>query len=155
MTVSALIIPCIALCFLAMLVDRFVNFLEQGIKRIKWLPLNRIDGTIAYLIVFAAGFFVCWRGHFDFFTFLGFAFNRSWEGWLLTSLVLSGGSKFVRESFGLTGFIPQVISGVYSTFSSLGNSTAVDAPVADPVAPATPTASTGDDVGVNTSGTPL
>lgn len=94
-------------------------------KAIPFLP-DRFEATLAYLFVFAAGYVVCWRGNFDFFANLNFTFQHVWEGWLLTSLLLSGGSKFVRTSFGMMSSIPQVVSNVYSSVSGIFNDTGTE-----------------------------
>lgn len=119
---TTLIIPFISICILSLLVDRFTLFLQEIMKKISWLP-NKFDITIAYLLVFICGFIVCWRGNFDFFISLNFSFKHNYEGWLMTSLLLSGGSKFIRSSFTMMNSIPQVISNVYSSVGSLLDST--------------------------------
>jgi hypothetical protein len=114
---STLMIPFIALCFLSVMVDRLIMVMEEIMHRIPWLP-NRFWGPAAYLIVFAAGYLVCWMGNFDFFTSLGFAFQHPFEGWGMTALLLSGGSAFVKSAFGMVNTIPQLVSDVFSTVSN-------------------------------------
>lgn len=119
-SVSTLIIPFIALCILSVMVDRITLMLEEVMRKISWLP-NQFWGPVAYAIVFAAGFLVCWRGSFDFFTNLNFSFHHPWEGWILTAILLSGGSAFVKSSFGMINNIPQAVSSVCSTIGGFFN----------------------------------
>jgi len=136
-SVSTLLIPFITICILAVLVDRFTLVLEEIMRRIPKVP-NKFWGPVAYTIVFAAGFIVCWRGNFDFFTYLNFSFHHSWEGWGMTALLLSGGSKFVRQSFGLINSMPQAVSGVCSVIGGmLGGGNSQDTPADTTVNPAT------------------
>jgi hypothetical protein len=116
--VSILIIPFIALCILSVMVDRLIMVLEEIAKKIPWLPINKFWGPLAYLIVFAAGYLVCWMGNFDFFTSLGFTFQHPYEGWSMTALLLSGGSAFVKSAFGMVNSIPQIVSNVFSTVTN-------------------------------------
>jgi hypothetical protein len=104
--------------------------LEKVIIKIPWLP-NKFEPEIAYLIVFAVAFLICWRGNFNFFSSLNFTFAHDYEGWIYTAALLSGGSAFVKASFGMISSIPQVISNVYSTatgFLSGGGTTTTATP---------------------------
>lgn len=111
---SSLLIPFISLCILSVLVDKLTLVLEEIMKKIPWLP-NSFWGPVAYFIVFFSSFIVCWRGNFNFFSSLNFSFRNEWEGWFMTSLLISGGSAFVRTSFGVISTLPQAVSNVVST----------------------------------------
>lgn len=124
--VSSLIVPFIALCFLIPFMDGIMIFLEAVMRRIPWLP-NRFWGPIAYVIASAMAFLICWRGHFNFFGYLGFTFEHDYEGWFCTASLLGAGSGYVKKAFGQVNTIPQVISNVYSMatgFLSSGATTA-------------------------------
>jgi hypothetical protein len=131
---AALIVPFIALCFLSVMVDRAVLVLEEVMHRIPWLP-NKFWAPVAYLIVFVAGYVICWRGNFCFFTSLGFAFNHACEGWLMTALLISGGSTFVKQTFGIVNSIPQAVSMVYGFFSSPTSTTTTPGTSSNPELP--------------------
>jgi len=112
-TLSSLLIPFIALIIVAVMIDKFTLVLQHIIKKVPFLP-DEFEKPIAYLIVFAVSFLVCWRGHFCLFTYLGFSFNHAYEGWIMTSLVISGGSAFLNESFDRMGNMPGILSGMVS-----------------------------------------
>lgn len=113
-----LLIPFFTLCFAVVLIDRFTVFLETIINKVPLLP-DKFEPTIAYITVFAISYLFCWRGHFDFFQYLNLTFNYSFEGWILTALLLSGGSSLVKNSFNIITQIPSSISYITSTISGL------------------------------------
>ena len=115
---STLILPFVALCFLSVMVDRLIMVIEEIMRHVPWLP-NRFWGPVAYVLVFTMGYVFCWAGAFNFFAVLGFAFRRQYEGWVMTSLLLSGGSAFVRNAFGLISNIPMIVSEVVSMVTSM------------------------------------
>ena len=125
MTVSSLIVPFIALIIITVMVDKFTLVLQYIMKRIPHLP-DEFEKPIAYIIVFCVGFVVCWRGHYSLFTYLDFSFENDYEGWILTALVVSGGSAFLKESFSAMDSLPGILSGMYSYISrtvSVGKTT--------------------------------
>ncbi|MEG6615406.1 hypothetical protein V6C27_03040 [Peptococcaceae bacterium 1198_IL3148] len=111
--VIELIIPFIALAILSVMIDKFTLFLEAAMNLIPGLP-DKFEWPVAYVLVLAAGYVVCWQGNYDLFAYLNINFNYSWQGWLMTALVISGGSAFVRSSFGVVDAIPTGIGGVTS-----------------------------------------
>lgn len=115
--VTSLIIPFVAICIVVVMVDRLAMAIESIIHKIPYLP-DKLEGPIAYAVVFLASYVICWRGGFNFFASLNFTFRHEYEGWLMTALLISGGSSFVKASFGMMSNIPQVVSGVYSTITS-------------------------------------
>lgn len=121
MGVSTLIIPFVALCILSVLIDKFTIFLEKIMEKVPYLP-DKFEASIAYILVFTSSYIVCWRGNYDLFNYLNLTFQHIWEGWILTALLLSGGSRFVRESFGVINTMPQVISNVYSSIGGIFSS---------------------------------
>lgn len=121
-SVTDLIVPTIALCILAVMADRLIRVLQEIMHRIPKLP-NEFWGPVSYVLAFLIGIVVCSEGKFNYFSYYGFGFTDR-EGWIFTSLLLSGGTKIVRESFGLINSMPQVISTVYSTISDVLSSTA-------------------------------
>jgi len=116
-----LITGIIALVFLAPLVDAlfkvFESIIQKILDRFKWLP-NSIADEAAFVVVVAIGYLICWTGQFDFFRYLNFDFVPC-EGYLLTSLSVSGGTKALKDRFDLMNMIPMSISGVTSSVTRL------------------------------------
>lgn len=110
-----LIIPFIALAIISLMIDKFTLFLEGLVKRIPFLP-DQFDWWVAYLIVLTMAFLVCWQGNFDLFWYLHIHFAYPWEGWLMTALIISGGSSFVRTNFTL---IDSIIGSVVGTLVTI------------------------------------
>ena len=104
-----LIVPFIALSLLSVMLDRFTLFLEGIMKRIPKLP-DQFEWWFAYIIVLGTSFLVCWQLDFQIFRYLGLEAKYSWFDWLLTSLIISGGSTFLKSQFNLINDIPSVLS---------------------------------------------
>ena len=123
---SSLLVPFVALILVTVMVDKFTLILQHIMVKIPWLP-DQFEKPIAYMIVFCMSFLVCWRGHYCLFTYLGFTFEHSWEGWILTSVAISGGSAFLNESFDRMNMMPGILSGMYGyvsrTITSVGAGT--------------------------------
>lgn len=117
-TTVELIIAFISVAILSVMIDKFTLFLEGVISRIPGFP-DKFEWWFAYALIVGIGFLVCSEGHFSLFAYLQFEFNYDWEGYLLTSLIISGGSTFVRSQFGLISEIPSSIGGVTTTFRRL------------------------------------
>lgn len=114
MEIISLIIPFIALAILSVMIDKLTLVLEGVMHKIPRLP-DQFEWWIAYVIVAILSFIVCWQGNFDLFAYLDIYFNYKWQGWLMTALVLSGGSAFVRTNFSMIEAIPAVLGGVTTT----------------------------------------
>lgn len=106
-----LVIPFIALVLLATLIDRATLALEGLMHKIPKFP-DHFEWTIAYLIVLAVGYFVCYELDFAMFRYLGLEAKHEELDWLLTALIISGGSSFVRTQFGLMNEIPAFLNGI-------------------------------------------
>lgn len=92
--------------------DKLTYAIQLGMIKIPWLP-DKIEKPIAYLIVFAVGFVACWRGHYSLFSALEFTFDHEYEGWIFTALVVSGGSKFLREASENMDVLPGFLTNTY------------------------------------------
>jgi hypothetical protein len=114
--ISTLIVPFILLCFASVMIDWLVRVLQEGMKRTPWLP--NTFGLLVYPLVFTAGYVFAWQARFDFFSYLGASFPFAAEKWGWTALLLSGGSPLVKECFGITSSIPQIVSNVFSTVTN-------------------------------------
>ncbi|MDF2534323.1 MAG: hypothetical protein K0R18_480 [Bacillales bacterium] len=118
MEIVALIIPFIALALISVMADRITLVLQAIMKRIPRLP-DQFEWWIAYFVVLGISYVVCMEGNFDLFRYLNINFSKPWEGWLLTALVLSGGSSFVKSQFNMIDTIPGVISGVTTAIKNM------------------------------------
>lgn len=118
MEVIALIIPFVAIAVISIMADRLTMVLQAIMNRIPKLP-DKFEWWIAYFIVLGISYLVCMEGNFDLFAYFNMHFRYSWEGWLLTALVLSGGSSFVKTQFNMIDSIPGVISGVTTTIKNI------------------------------------
>lgn len=121
-TVSSLIIPFIGIIILSLMVDKFTLVLEQVMKKVPFLP-DQFEKPIAYAVVSLVSYVACWRGHFSLFEYLGFLFEHPWEGWVFTAMVLSGGSAFLREGFGLMDAIPYALGNTMSSIRKITTGT--------------------------------
>lgn len=117
MEVVALIIPFIALAILSVMIDKLTLVIEGIMNKIPGFP-DRFEWWAAYSIVAIISFIICWQGSFSLFIYLGIHFKYAWEGWLMTALVISGGSSFVRSNFVMIESIPTVLSGVTATVAN-------------------------------------
>lgn len=104
----------IALALIVVMVDLITRSLETIMKKIDSLP-NQFEEPLAYLILTILSTIVCWQGHFDLFSLLGFTWAYPCEGWLITGAVMAGGSSLVGKQFSMVGLIPNMISGVATT----------------------------------------
>lgn len=116
--VISLIIPFIALALISVMTDRLTMVLEAIMKKVPKLP-DSFEWWIAYFIVLGISYVVCDEGNFDLFLYLHLTFSHPWEGYLLTALVLSGGSSFVRTQFTMIDKIPSVLSTIMSSIKNM------------------------------------
>jgi hypothetical protein len=110
-----LVTPFIVIVLLSLIIDKFMFIIQEVIHKIPYLP-DKLEGCIAYNLILALSFLICWQGNFDIFKYLGIDFKYAWEGWLLTSGIISGGSQFVKLSFGMINEIPSLATTVVSLF---------------------------------------
>ena len=115
--IVSLAIPFIAIAIFASMVDSLAQALEYMFQKISGFP-DYLENVTAYILVFLLSLVVCWQGEFDLFVYLNVKFQEVWQGWVMTALVISGGSSFVRYKFGLIKEIP---SGVYGLTANLSN----------------------------------
>ena len=113
----------IVLCLLVPIIDNLTAWLEEGMKRIPWLP-NRLDRLTVYPLVSGLALLLCWQGRFDFFAPLGFSFPP-WEGWLATALLVGAGSKYSTQAFSELNGIAQFISAIIATAMATANGMAL------------------------------
>jgi hypothetical protein len=116
--IVSLVIPFIAIAIISVLVDVLTLWIESVMHAIPKLP-DKLEWWVAYLIVLGASYAVCWQGDFNLFNYLDFHFWYLWEGYLITALVVSGGSTFVRTQFGMINSIPSMLFGLTANVSQL------------------------------------
>ena len=116
-TLSNIAIAFIAVALLAVMVDQFTRVLHAI------LPFPpKYETPLIYFILVSIASAVCWQGHFDLFTLLGFEWWQYPElGWLLTGCIIAGGSSLLGKQFRMVGLIPGIISGVASMFGYGGD----------------------------------
>lgn len=112
-----LIIPFITLAILSVMIDKFTLFLEGVMHKIPKLP-DVFEWWVAYFLVLGFSTVVCWQGDFRFFDYLNLYFPM-WLDYLMTGLVISGGSAFVRTQFSMIDSIPSAVMGVTSSFTRM------------------------------------
>lgn len=117
-SIVELIIPFIALSILSVLVDRLTMVLEGLMKAIPGLP-DSFEWFIAYAFVLATAYAICHLGNFGIFIYLDIVFVYPWIDYLLTALIISGGSHYVRQHFDTINNIPSAMSSVTSSIRSL------------------------------------
>lgn len=106
----------IAICMLAVMVDRFVLAIEAQMKRINGIPDN-LEPLIAYTIVCSLGSLICWQGHFDIFAMCGFTWwQHPWLGWILTGMVIGGGTGMLGKMFRMAREIPSIVTNGGSSY---------------------------------------
>ncbi len=117
-----LIVPFVAIALLSVMIDRFTLFLEGIMKRIPKLP-DKFEWWFAYILVLGVSFVICWQLDFQIFRYLGLEAQYSWVDWLLTSLIISGGSTFLKNQFNLINDIPSILN-ISSSFKRMISSNA-------------------------------
>ena len=115
--VVSMVIPFVTLSILSILIDRVVITLEFILHGIKGLP-DSIEPGIAYILALAISIVICYYGHFDFFSYLDLNFPYD-MGVILTGVIVSQGSSYLRTAFGAINEMPSAVSGVMSSLKSL------------------------------------
>lgn len=115
--VVSLIIPFITLSILSILIDRIVITLEFILHGIKGLP-DSFEPGIAYILALVFSIVVCHFGNFDFFAYLDLEFPYD-IGIILTGIVVSQGSSYLKSAFSAINEMPSAVSGIMSSFKSI------------------------------------
>jgi hypothetical protein len=101
----------VMLYFLSKMVDKAVLFLQFILKYIPFLK-DSFEPAIAYGLVTGMSYVACWRLNFSIFAVFGWPTVIPHEGWIGTALVLSGGSKFMREISDHLDYMPGFLSSI-------------------------------------------
>lgn len=110
-----LLIPFIVLSILSVMSDVLIRWLEAVMRAIPGIP-DKFEWWIAYVIIFGVGYFVCWQLDYGLFTYFGLTAKYPPLDYVLTALIISGGSSFVRTQFGVINEIPSALQGVSAFF---------------------------------------
>lgn len=135
-SVELLCFACIALAVVSKMIDIFINWIENIMQRINFLP-DEIENTLKFIFIGVLGYVFCWQANYSFFDYLVVInFNYVWEGWLATALILRGGSAFVEAIFKiindkLPSFIRFGGSYSYYGYDSSSDSTTADGKTAE------------------------
>lgn len=113
--VIALIVPFVALSILSVMVDYFTRWVEKIMHMIPKLP-DHLEWWVAYVLVFGVGYFVCWQLDFGLFTYMGLTAKFQPLDYILSALIISGGSSLVRTQFGVLNELPSALQGVNAFF---------------------------------------
>lgn len=138
------ILPLAGVCIISVMVDVAILVLEKIMGAIKGFP-DVIEGPIAYILVLIVSFLIFWQGNFDLFLYFTFQFNYEWQGFLMTALVVSGGSIFIRKQFDTINTIPAGFSSVTATVRKF---------VRSPIVPSSTTSVLDNSTGSATFGAP-
>ena len=99
----------LGLVFFSPLIDGVVLFLERIMLHVPRLP-NTFGARVSFVLTVAVAYCLCWRAGFDFYAYLGMNFTQQ-EGWLVTAILLSGGTKALKRYFDLANLIPMGVFG--------------------------------------------
>jgi hypothetical protein len=120
-TLSNIAIAFIATALLVVMVDQMTRI----IKEILPFP-PKVESVITYIVLSTIASAVCWQGDFDLFRYLNFNWQYPEEGWILTGILIAGGSSLLVKQFKVVGLIPSIISGVQGMFGYGGGYNNID-----------------------------
>lgn len=116
-TLSNIALAFIAVALLVVMVDQLTRVLQEI------LPFpQKYELPLIYVILVSIASVICWQGRFDLFAQLGFEWQHSELGWLLTGSIIAGGSSLLGKQFRMVGLIPGIVSGMASMFGWGSNS---------------------------------
>lgn len=127
--INGLFLPIVAIIILALIMDNITSNIKKILSKIPNLP-DHIEIYIAFLLIWLLGFLFCWQGNFDFFVHLGINFNYPWEAYLMTSLVISGGSVSIKNGLifikDIVFIIVSIKSKIKSSFVNVKENNSID-----------------------------
>ncbi|MEA4925315.1 MAG: hypothetical protein VB084_08400 [Syntrophomonadaceae bacterium] len=119
---SAIAKAFIAIAFLVGMIEAVTLFTQTLAEKIPYLP-DEYHWTVSYGFSCILGAWICWQGHFDIFTLLGFEWwQHQCLGYIGTGCIIGGGVKRLFIYLKTIGSIPGIISGTTAMFG-LGSST--------------------------------
>jgi|GEM_PF-2528908 hypothetical protein len=112
----------VAIAFLVGMIEAVTLFTQTLAEKIPYLP-DQYHWTVSYGFSCLLGAWICWQGHFDIFTLLGFDWwQHQCLGYVGTGCIIGGGVKRLFIYLKTIGSIPGIVSG---TAAMLGLSSSV------------------------------
>jgi len=106
----------LSMIMLAPVVDRMVIFLKQILA---FLP-GKSENCVTYVLLVGIAGMLCWQGHFDIFTLLGWHWwQNPWLGWLSTGAFIAGGTSLLGKQMRMVGLLPPILGGAMSSVGSM------------------------------------
>jgi len=122
-TPSPILIATICITILTVMLDRWAFWTKTLAVMFPWLP-DEYHWTAEYALVFTGAMVLCWRLQFNYFAAFDHPGITMWDGYVVTSLVMSGGVASLTGIWAVIEKIPGPLKGVMSTVGSLfGNTT--------------------------------
>ena len=81
-----------------------------------------LEMPLVYVMLVSISSAICWQGHFDLLTLLGFNWwQHPWLGWVITGAIIAGGTTLLKKQFNMMGLMPSIFGGVASMFGYSSN----------------------------------
>ena len=113
---ESVILGILSMIMLAPVVDRMVVFLKQLLA---FLP-GKSENSVTYVLLVGIAAMLCWQGHFDIFTLLGWhLWQNQWLGWLVTGGFIAGGTSLLGKQMRMASSMPPILGGVMSNVASM------------------------------------
>ncbi len=93
------------------MIDKLVLVLEDVSEKVPYFP-NEFSWWLKYVIVVIVAYYISWQGNYNFWVYLNIDFNHDWQGYLMTALLLSGGSSLVKVGFSIIDTIPNSVKNI-------------------------------------------
>jgi len=103
--IVSLAIPFIALIFFIGMGENLVQFLENLFNR-------EFHSGIGFFIIFLIFFGITFSGDWAFFSYFSIEFTPYWIDYIMSSVVVAAGSKFLEKKFNIINTIPSIITGI-------------------------------------------
>jgi hypothetical protein len=107
----SLLIPFIVLVIFGTMTDRIAIFLEQVMHAIPFFP-DKLEKKTAFVLLVMIGFGICWQFDFNLFAYLNHPGRSEYAGYAFTAILISGGSKYLKENFENMDTLPGILSGI-------------------------------------------
>jgi hypothetical protein len=122
MGVADILVIFIPMIMFSLVIDKLIMVLEEAMHRIPGLP-DKFEIWFVYLTIFVISYLIFWQGNFSFFSYFDFAFNYKWQDYATSALIISGGSAFIKTSFGVIEQIPMNLAGLRGAMRSVVSQT--------------------------------
>ena len=111
----------VALGFLSMvMLAPVVDGIVRRLKLILAFLPGKSEDSVTYVLLVGLAGGLCWQGHFDIFTLLGWHWwQNPWLGWLITGTFIAAGTSLLGKQMRMAGLMPPIISGVVGGMASM------------------------------------